>query len=144
MLGTNYTKRQENKMLPTLILIFVLTPIIELFLLIELGRVIGTWNIIFIVVVTGVVGAMLAKSQGLSVLRGMQMDLMNGILPADRLFDGALVLVGGVLLITPGVITDLLGFILLIPFTRAGVKKVLKKWLKRKFRSGEIQVHEIP
>ena len=131
-------------MLPTLILIFVLTPIIELFLLIELGRVIGTWNIIFIVVVTGVVGAMLAKSQGLSVLRGMQMDLMNGILPADRLFDGALVLVGGVLLITPGVITDLLGFILLIPFTRAGVKKVLKKWLKRKFRSGEIQVHEIP
>lgn len=131
-------------MLPTLILIFVLTPIIELFLLIELGRVIGTWNIIFIVVVTGVVGAMLAKSQGLSVLRGMQMDLMNGILPTDRLFDGALVLVGGVLLITPGVITDLLGFILLIPFTRAGVKKVLKKWLKRKFRSGEIQVHEIP
>lgn len=131
-------------MLPTLIIIFVLTPIIELFLLIELGKMIGTWNVIFIVVVTGVVGAMLAKSQGLSILRNIQVDLMNGILPADRLFDGALVLIGGILLITPGVLTDLLGFILLIPFTRAGVKKVLKKWLKRKIRSGEIQVHEIP
>lgn len=128
-------------MLPTLILIFVLTPIIELFLLIELGRVIGTWNIIFIVVVTGVVGAMLAKFQGLSVLRDIQMDLMRGILPTDRLFDGALVLMGGILLITPGVLTDLLGFALLIPFTRAGVKKVLKKWLKRKFGSGEVRMY---
>jgi len=89
-------------MLPTLIIIFVLTPVIELFLLIELGRMIGTWNVIVIVVVTGVAGAMLAKSQGLSVLRDIQVDLANGILPADRLFDGALVLVGGVLLITPG------------------------------------------
>ncbi len=128
-------------MLPTLIIIFVLTPIIELFLLIELGKMIGTWNVIFIVVVTGVVGAMLAKSQGLSVLRDIQADLMNGILPADRLFDGALVLVGGVLLITPGIITDLLGFTLLIPLTRAGVKKVLKKWSKRKLRSGEVQMY---
>ncbi len=128
-------------MLPTLIIIFVLTPIIELFVLIELGKMIGTWNTIAIVVVTGVVGAMLAKSQGLSVIRDIQTDLMNGILPADRLFDGALVLVGGVLLVTPGIITDLLGFLLLIPLTRAGVKRVLKKWFKKKLRSGEVQMY---
>jgi len=128
-------------MLPTLIIIFVLTPIIELFVLIELGKMIGTWNTIFIVVVTGVMGAMLAKSQGLSVLRKIQVDIANGIMPADPLFDGALVLVGGVLLITPGILTDLLGFILLIPSTRAGVKKVLKKWFKRKLRSGEVQMY---
>lgn len=128
-------------MLPTLILIFILTPIIELFLLIELGKLIGTWNIIIIVVVTGVLGAMLAKSQGLSVLRDMQIDLMNGILPTDRLFDGALVLIGGVLLITPGVLTDLLGFALLIPLTRKWIKKILKGWLKRKIRYGEVQMH---
>ncbi len=128
-------------MLPTLIIIFVLTPIIELFLLIELGKMIGTWNTIFIVVVTGVVGAMLAKSQGLSVLRKIQVDIANGIMPADPLFDGALVLVGGVLLVTPGIITDLLGFLLLIPLTRAGVKKVLKKWFKQKLRSGEVQMY---
>ncbi|ATZ61175.2 MAG: membrane protein FxsA [Methanosarcinales archaeon Met12] len=128
-------------MLPTLILIFILTPIIELFLLIELGKLIGTWNIIIIVVVTGVLGAMLAKSQGLSVLRDMQMDLMRGILPTDRLFDGALVLIGGVLLITPGVLTDLLGFALLIPLTRKWIKKILKGWLKRKIRYGEVQMH---
>lgn len=128
-------------MLPTLILIFILTPIIELFLLIELGKLIGTWNIIIIVVVTGVLGAMLAKSQGLSVLRDMQIDLMRGILPTDRLFDGALVLIGGVLLITPGVLTDLLGFALLIPLTRKWIKKILKGWLKRKIRYGEVQMH---
>jgi len=128
-------------MLPTLIIIFVLTPVIELFLLIELGKMIGTWNTIAIVVLTGIVGAMLAKSQGLSVLRDMQMDMMNGIMPADSLFDGALVLVGGVLLITPGIITDLLGFLLLIPLTRSGAKKVLKKWLMRKLRSGEVQMY---
>jgi len=128
-------------MLPTLIIIFVLTPIIELFVLIELGKMIGTWNTIFIVVVTGVMGAMLAKSQGLSVLRKIQVDIANGLMPADPLFDGALVLVGGVLLITPGILTDLLGFILLIPLTRAGVKKVLKKWFKRKLRSGEVQMY---
>jgi len=109
--------------------------------LIELGKMIGTWNTIFIVVVTGVVGAMLAKSQGLSVLRNIQAHMANGLMPADPLFDGALVLVGGVLLVTPGIITDLLGFILLIPLTRAGVKRVLKKWFKQKLRSGEVQMY---
>ncbi|MDI6859532.1 MAG: membrane protein FxsA [Methanocellales archaeon] len=127
-------------MLGKLILIFVLTPIMELFLLIEMGQRIGTWNVIGLVMITGIIGAFLAKSQGLSVLRKMQMDLMNGILPTDRVFDGVLILAGGILLITPGVLTDALGFILLIPLTRSWTKERLRRWLKRKIESGEIWV----
>ncbi len=82
-------------MLGKLMLIFVLTPIIELFLLIEIGQRTGTLNVIFLVVLTGIVGAFLAKWQGLSVLRKAQKDIENGILPTNQMFDGVLILVGG-------------------------------------------------
>ena len=128
-------------MLGKLILIFVLTPIMELFLLIEMGQRMGTLNVIGLVVFTGIVGAFLAKLQGLSVLRKVQTDLMNGILPTNQMFDGVLILAGGALLITPGVLTDTLGFILLIPPTRTWTKEQLKKWLNRRIESGEVWFH---
>ena len=128
-------------MLGKLIMIFVLTPIIELFLLIEIGQRIGTLNVIGLVVITGVVGAYLAKWQGLSVLRKLQTNLRNGILPTNQMFDGVLILAGGVLLITPGVLTDISGLILLIPYTRTWTKEQLKKWLKRRMESSEVWLH---
>ena len=128
-------------MLGKLIMIFVLTPIIELFLLIEIGQRIGTLNVIGLVVITGVVGAYLAKWQGLSVLRKLQTNLRNGILPTNQMFDGVLILAGGVLLITPGVLTDISGLILLIPYTRTWTKEQLKNWLKRRMESSEVWLH---
>ena len=130
-------------MLGKLIMIFVLTPIIELFLLIEICQRMGTLNVIGLVVITGVMGAYLAKWQGLSVLRKLQNDLREGILPTNQMFDGVLILAGGVLLITPGLLTDSLGFILLIPYTRTWTKKQLKKWLKRRMESGEVWLHVV-
>ena len=108
-----------------LILLFVLMPAIELTLLIELGKLIGTFPTLALIAVTGVVGASLARLQGLSVLRQTQSQLSRGELPADSLADGVMILVAGALLITPGVLTDALGFSLLVPAFRSVIKKLL-------------------
>ena len=125
-------------MLMKLILLFTIIPFIELSLLIELGTHIGTLNTIMVVIITGIVGAFMARIAGLSVLFKIQENLRAGIFPADELFDGVLILIGGALLITPGLITDALGFFLLLPLGRAGVKKWLKEVVKKKMDKGEI------
>lgn len=125
-------------MLIKLILIFTIVPFIELSILIELGTYIGTLNTIMVVVVTGVLGAFMARMAGLSVLFKIQENLRAGIFPQDELFDGILILIGGALLLTPGLLTDAVGFLLLLPLGRAGVKKWLKEMVKRKMDSGGI------
>ncbi len=105
-------------MLGYLILLFTVVPVIELALLIKVGQHIGVAYTLGIVVITGIVGAYLAKLQGLLTLRRIQDDINQGIMPADRLFDGVLILCSGILLLTPGFITDMIGLMGLIPFTR--------------------------
>ena len=114
-------------MLIKLILIFTIVPFIELSLLIELGTHIGTLNTIMVVVVTGIIGAFMARIAGLSVLFRIQENLRAGIFPQDELFDGILILIGGAFLLTPGLLTDAVGFLLLLPLGR----EVVKRWLKR-------------
>ena len=117
-------------MLGYLILLFTVVPIIELALLIKIGQYIGVGYTLGIVVFTGVTGAYLAKMQGLLTLRRIQEDINQGRMPADKLFDGVLILCSGILLLTPGFITDLIGFMGLIPLTR----NLFKRWLKRKIK----------
>lgn len=118
-------------MLGYLILLFTIVPIIELAILVKMGGYVGVGNTIGIVVITGVAGAYLAKLQGLMTINTIQDDINQGIMPTDKLFDGLIILCSGILLITPGLITDLIGFIGLIPFTR----NMLKVWLKRKIKN---------
>jgi len=117
---------------------FVAMPIIELYLLIKIGAYIGALNTIMIVVLTGVVGAILARSQGLTILNNINNELQAGIMPGESLIDGLFVLVGGLLLITPGVITDIIGFIFVIPATRAIVKEYIKGKLESMARTKTI------
>ena len=117
-------------MLGYLILLFTLVPIVELAILIEIGQRIGLGNTLFIVIFTGVAGAYLARSQGLTILKRMQGDINDGIMPTDKLFDGAMILSGGILLLTPGLVTDVIGFIALVPLTR----HLIKKWVKYKIQ----------
>ncbi len=124
-----------------LLLLFTLVPLIELALLIEIGQKIGLWNTIAIVVLTGFIGAALARSEGFGIISRIQNELASGQLPGDSLIDGALVLAGALLLLTPGLITDAFGFALLLPFSRAFVKIYLKKHFSRKINTGEIQVN---
>jgi len=120
-----------------LLFLFITIPIVELFILIKLGTVIGFWPTIGIVIITGILGASLARLQGFLVFRQIQDELQSGQIPADKMLDGLLIFIGGVVLLTPGLLTDLAGFAMLIPWTR----NILKKYLKSKFE-GHIKTRD--
>lgn len=121
-----------------LILLFTLVPVGELVLLLRVGEHIGVGNTVFLVVLTGVIGAALAKMQGLLTMQRIQNNLGRGVMPAEEMFDGAMILCGGVLLLTPGFVTDILGLSFLIPFTRSLYKKIIKKHIQKKFDRGDV------
>ena len=125
-----------------LLLLFIIVPVVELYILIEVGKKIGSLNTIGIIILTGILGAYLVKSQGFMILKKIQNDLNESILPGNSLIQGAIILAGGILLLTPGFITDIIGFIFLIPVSRRMVKKYLLKWLKSKIKEGNFNYRE--
>ena len=125
-----------------LLILFVIVPVTELYILIEVGKKIGSLTTIGIIILTGIIGAYLVKSEGFMILRKIQNDLNEGIMPGDSLIQGAIILAGGVLLLTPGFVTDIVGFIFLIPVSRNVVKKYLLKWLKGKVKEGNFYYRE--
>ena len=127
-------------MLLFLFLVFIVVPVMELFLLIQVGQLIGTWETVTLVLLTGVVGAYTAKSQGQSLLRRFQQQLQRGELPTESLSHGLLILIGGILLITPGLITDAVGLTMIFPVTRVFFLKILLRFLQRGLRLGQIHV----
>ncbi len=124
-----------------LILLFTLVPMVELALLIELGKRIGVWETLAIVLLTGVLGATLARTQGFVLIQRIRLELSRGQIPGDSLLDGFLILAGALLLLTPGLLTDAVGFSMLLPVTRTLFRNYLKKFLKRKFQTGESEIH---
>ena len=125
-----------------LLMLFIIVPVTELYLLIEVGKRIGTLTTISIIIFTGILGAYLVKHQGFMILRKIQNDLNEGTIPEDSLIQGAIILTGGILLLTPGFATDIAGFIFLIPVSRNVVKKYLLKWLKGKIKEGNFYYRE--
>ncbi len=124
-----------------LLFLFTAVPLLELWLLINIGGWIGAGPTVFLVAATGFFGVLLARSQGLRILHRLREEVENGTMPANEILDGACILVGGAFLLTPGILTDLLGFSLLIPFTRKAMKEMAKKVLRRKMDSGTIVVY---
>jgi len=124
-----------------LLILFVLVPALELALLIELGSRIGTVATLGIIAATGVLGATLARRQGLEVLQRLQHETAAGRLPADPLIDAAFLLVAGALLVTPGVLTDAVGFLCLVPAFRAIVRRELRRRFERAVEEGRVEVH---
>lgn len=114
-------------MLVRLFLLFTIVPAIELYLLLWVGSHLGILATVALIITTGAVGSFMARREGLSLLHKLQTDAQRGIPPADRLIEGLLVLIGGVLLITPGVLTDVVGFSLIFPFTRQALAPVLRR-----------------
>lgn len=127
-------------MLAKLILLFTLLPAVELILLLLIGEYVGLWPTLGLIAFTGIAGALLAKSQGLRVVRRIQEDLAAGRTPAYGLIDGLLILIGGALLLTPGLLTDLAGLSMMLPFFRNLVKRRLQEAIERGIRSGRWQV----
>lgn len=125
-------------MLLRLLFLFTVVPIVELALLIPLGGWIGIWPTVGLVVATGILGAVLGKRQGIAAWRRIRHDLRQGKLPGDSLLDGLAVLIAGAFLVTPGVLTDVAGMVLLIPALRGPLKKYLKGRFKRSIETGNV------
>jgi UPF0716 protein FxsA len=114
-------------MLFRLFLLFAVIPVVELAILISVGQKIGVLNTVAVVILTAAVGAYMVRMEGLGVLSRIQKNLAEGAFPAEELIDGAMVLVAGALLLTPGFFTDVLGFLMVFPTSRT----VIKRWLRR-------------
>jgi len=116
--------------MPWLFILFVLVPALELYLLIEIGTVIGAWNTFLLILATGLLGSWLAKTQGLATWRSMNQRFNQGQIPGKELMDGAIILVCAALLLTPGVLTDAIGLAGLIPVTRSIFRNTLTSLFK--------------
>ena len=123
-----------------LLLLFILVPAVELALLIEVGRHIGTLATLALIAGTGALGAFLARLQGLGILRQMQSELAAGRLPASSIVDGVIILLAAVVLITPGILTDAVGFLCLVPAFRRVLKRTLWQRLRRAVQEGRANV----
>lgn len=117
-----------------LLFLLILVPAIEITVLIGSSHVIGLWSTFAMIVFTGIVGVYLAKRQGFKVLREIQFRLNRGEMPGDAVLDGIFIFVGGILLVLPGYVTDIIGFIFAVPITRALLKPAVMKWIDWKFR----------
>jgi UPF0716 protein FxsA len=116
-------------MLLRLFLAFTLIPFFEIYLLIKIGYYLGAFNTVLVVIVTGLLGAYLAKLQGIKTMTRVRESLNRGELPAEQMLDAVLIFVAGIVLLTPGFMTDLAGIAMLVPNTRFW----FKRWLRKKF-----------
>ncbi|MBD3377290.1 membrane protein FxsA [candidate division KSB1 bacterium] len=123
------------------VVLFIGLPLLELAILIKLGQWMGLMSTIMLVILTGMVGAALARFQGFLVIRRIQSELQQSRMPAEQLLDGLLILIGGVVLLTPGLLTDIFGLCLLLPFTRTLFKRGLRKWFDRMIQRGETRIY---
>ena len=122
-------------MLLKLFLAFTIIPIIEIFLLIEIGSMFGALTAVTLVILTGFLGAFLARMQGLQTLYRIQESLREGRMPSGELLDALLIVIAGLLLLTPGFLTDSVGFLLLIPATRNFIKYWLRRQIELRYMS---------
>ena len=111
---------------------FVVVPLVEVYLLVQLGQVIGAWWTVLVLVADGVLGSLLVKREGGRAWQALQAALSSHRMPATELADGALVLIGGTLLLTPGFVTDVLGLFCVLPFTRPLARRVLAGVITRR------------
>ena len=118
-----------------LLLAFTIIPIIEIYLLIEIGSIFGALTAITLVILTGFLGAFMARMQGLQTLFRIQESLREGRMPSGELLDALLIVIAGLVLLTPGFLTDSAGFLLLIPTTRNSIISWLQRQIELKYMS---------
>ncbi|MED1442398.1 membrane protein FxsA [Aeribacillus composti] len=119
----------------TLLIFFIVAPACEIGVLLLSGKTIGVLPTVLLIILTGFVGAYLAKKQGIQAVRNLQMEIQYGRIPSNAILDAIAILVGGIMLLTPGFISDIVGLFLLFPITRNWIKPFLiqfiKKWIDK-------------
>lgn len=124
-----------------LFLIFTIIPVIELYLLIKIGSVIGALPTVSVILFTGALGAYMAKREGLQVIYELQATVNQGRIPGSQILHGILILVGAIALVTPGFLTDIIGFTLIFPTTRRFYLQFLLKFIAYKVSQGQLKFY---
>jgi len=118
-----------------LLIFFIVAPACEIGVLLLSGKTIGVLPTVLLIILTGFVGAYLAKKQGMQAVRNLQKEIQYGRIPSNAILDAMAILVGGIMLLTPGFISDIVGLFLLFPITRNWIKPFLiqfiKKWIDK-------------
>lgn len=123
-----------------LLLLIIIIPTMDIGLLLFSGKTIGVWPTLIFIILTGVIGAYLAKREGLQTIRRAQEQLRYGQIPGEAVLDGICILIGGTFLLTPGFITDLVGFLMLFPPTRKLFKFFMKNSFRKWIDKGKIKI----
>ncbi|KIL43822.1 FxsA family protein [Jeotgalibacillus soli] len=124
-----------------ILLFLIAIPALEIALIILSGQAIGIVPTIFFIFLTGILGAFFAKKQGLRTLRNLQTQMGSQQPPGDAVVDGVCILIGGIFLLIPGFFTDLLGLVLLLPFTRKWIKPLIYRWIRRRMNNGSVIIY---
>nr|WP_168122793.1 FxsA family protein [Paenibacillus sp. HB172176] len=119
---------------------FICVPIVELWGILQMGAWLGGWTTFFLILVISAIGAFIAKNEGRKVWLEAQRQMQSGQMPGRAIVDGLCVLLGGLLLLTPGFFTDLFGLVLLLPITRPLLRTLVLQWLEKKMRSGSFTI----
>jgi UPF0716 protein FxsA len=127
----------EETMRLLLFVAFLVVPILEIWVLIQVGQVIGPWWTILLLILDSLFGTWLIKREGARAWQALQVALESGRMPARELADGALILIGGTLMLTPGFVTDAFGILLILPFTRPVARRLLTQVVTRRLLAGQ-------
>jgi UPF0716 protein FxsA len=120
-----------------LFVLFIVVPVVELAVIIQVGHVIGAWNTIGLLLLLSLGGAWLVKREGLGVIRRFRRQLDDGVMPGREIADGVLIVIAGALLLTPGFVTDFFGLLLLLPPVRSAIRAaLLHRVARRTYRLG--------
>ncbi|MFD2169470.1 FxsA family protein [Tumebacillus lipolyticus] len=124
-----------------LLILLIVVPALEILTMIQVGKIIGGWLTFFLIIGLSALGVYLLSVQGRYTLQQIRNQMEMGMLPGEALLDGACILVGGILLVLPGFLSDALGLLLLIPFARAIPKLLIKAWLLRLIQRGNVTLY---
>jgi UPF0716 protein FxsA len=127
-----------------LVVAFVVVPLVEIYVLIQVGQVIGPWWTILLLIADSILGGWLIRREGRRAWRALTTALDSGQMPAKELADGALILVGGTLMLSPGFVTDALGILLILPFTRPVARRLLTRVVGRRLLAGRVDMRRGP
>ena len=119
-----------------LALLFIVLPVVEIYIIIQIGQAIGAWWTILLLIADGFLGSWLMKREGRRAWAALREAIDNRRMPARELADGALILVGGTLLLTPGFVSDVFGLFCVLPFTRPVARNALSRYIGRRFLEG--------
>jgi UPF0716 protein FxsA len=134
MSSSRFGRQRRRRGFPwwALVAAFILVPILEIYVIIQVGQVIGPWWTILLLIADSIFGSWLVKHEGRRAWEALTTTIQSGRMPAKELADGALILVGGTLMISPGFVSDVAGMLLILPFTRPVARRILTRVVARR------------